>query len=117
MDISELYQDVFKMCIEFSAYQKNNVRENVKNILPVLGEFSEIILREHGLEIDAEDYRYLHESWVGILEDIASGMKENDRILLEDTVEYGLKAFLELFFEEQEVRKLREECANGLQNV
>lgn len=114
MDISELYQDVFKMCIEFSVYQKNNVRKNVENILPMLGEFSEVILGEHGFGIDDEDYRYLHASWVGILEDIASGMKENDRILLEDTVEYGLKEFLELFFEEKEVRELREECASEL---
>lgn len=110
MDIAELYQKVFQACVDFTFYQEKNIQEHIEGILPMLEEFSNVFLGKQGVEIDEEDYRYLQVSWMDILKDLVSGLKEVDRVLLEDTVEYGLKVFLELFFEEQEVQEVREAC-------
>ncbi len=110
MELAGLYQKVFQACIDFAVYQKKNIREHVEGALPLLEEFSDVFLGEQMEETGGEDYQYLQMVWMDILKDIALGLKENDRILLEDTVEYGLKVFLELFFEEQELKELKEAC-------
>ena len=113
MDIAELYQKVFQTCVDFTVYRKKNIREHIEGLLPLLEEFSNVFLGKQDVEMDEEDYQYLQASWMDILEDLVSGLKEDDRVLLEDTVEYGLKVFLELFFEEQELQQLREACVIG----
>lgn len=109
MDIAELYRKVFQACVDFAVYQKGNIRKNVETMLPLIEKFSDYFLSRQAVEIDEEDYSFLQVLWMDILKDIASGLKENDRIFLEDAVEYGLKVFLEMFFEEQELQRLREE--------
>ena len=49
---------------------------------------------------------------IDILKDIMQAMENRDNILLEDTLEYGLKPFLELFLEDKKIMMLREACAD-----
>ena len=96
--------------MDFAVYQKKNIRVHVEGVLPMLEEFSDVFLGEQMEGIGGGEYQHMQIVWMDILKDIALGLKENDRILLEDTVEYGLKVFLELFFEEQELQGLKEAC-------
>ena len=110
MEIKELYKKVYHACVEFAVYQKKNIKENVADFLPMLGEFANKFLEENYFGFDEEDYQQLRQLLLNILSDIAQGMEQRDNVLLEDAVEFGLKEFLELFvMDEGELRRLKEE--------
>ena len=110
MEIEELYKRIYRACVEFAVYQKKNIKENVTAFLPLLGEFANQFLEENYFGFDGEDYRQLKQLLLNILSDIAQGMEQDDKVLLEDVVEFGIKEFLELFIpDEEKLRRLREE--------
>ena len=110
MEIEELYKRIYRACVEFAVYQKKNIKENVTAFLSLLGEFANQFLEENYFGFDGEDYRQLKQLLLNILSDIAQGMEQDDKVLLEDVVEFGIKEFLELFIpDEEKLRRLREE--------
>ena len=114
MEIEELYKKVYRACVEFAVYRKKNIKENIADFLPLLGEFANKFLEEDYFGFDEEDYQQLKQLLLNILNDIAQGMEQRDSVLLEDTVEFGLKEFLELFIpDEGELRRLKEESFSG----
>lgn len=110
MEIEELYKKVYRACVEFAVYRKKNIKENVADFLPALGQFANKFLEENHFGFDEEDYQQLRRLLLNILNDITQGLEQRDNVLLEDTVEFGLKEFLELFvMDEGELRRLKEE--------
>ncbi len=110
MEIEELYKKVYHACVEFAVYRKKNIKENVTDFLPLLGGFANQFLEGNYFGFDEEDYQQLKQLLLNILNDIAQGLEQRDNVLLEDTVEFGVKEFLELFIpDEEELRRLREE--------
>lgn len=113
MDIEELYKKIFYSCVQFAVYQKKDIIENVKQLLPLLNNFANEFLRANGFELEEEDYQQLKQLLLNILNDIAQGMEQRDTVLLEDTIEFGLKEFVEMFIpDEQELKRLREESVS-----
>lgn len=113
MQVEELYKKVFYTCTQFAVYQKKDVQKNVEQLLPLLNEYADFFLTENQYGLKEEDYRLLQQLLINILQDIMQGLENRDNVLLEDTIEYGLKEFLELFIiEEQELMALREASKN-----
>lgn len=69
-------------------------------------------LRENVFEIDKTDYEKLQLLFINIIRDLSQGLKNKDVVLLEDAMEYGLLSFLEIFMDEDEVSRLKEESVN-----
>ena len=109
MKLEELYKKVFVACVQFAVYQKKQVQKDIEKILPDLKKFTNDFFVKNKYGIQEEDYIFLQKFLLNILQDFMEGMENRDRVLLEDTLEYGLKPFLELFFDEQDLIKLREE--------
>ena len=63
-------------------------------------------------EIDKTDYEKLQLLFINIIRDLSQGLKNKDVVLLEDAMEYGLLPFLEIFMDEDEVSRLKEESVN-----
>lgn len=115
MNIEELYKKVFYSCVQFAVYQKENIIDDVKQILPFLNEFTQEFLSGNYFGLKEEDYQLLRQLLLDILNDIVQGMEQHDIVLLEDTIEFGLKEFVEMFIpDEQELQRLREESVSEL---
>lgn len=78
----------------------------------MLNEFYDRFLRENVFEIDKTDYEKLQLLFINIIRDLSQGLKNKDVVLLEDAMEYGLLSFLEIFMDEDEVSRLKEESVN-----
>lgn len=118
MGIEELYSKVFGICVQFAVYQKKNVRDNIKKILPNLEVFTKEFLKNNNNVLVEEDYHLLKQLLLDILDDIAQGMENQDEVLLEDALEYGLKELLELLIiDEDKLRQLREESVDEQGNI
>ena len=86
--------------------------------MPLLNNFVKFFLQRNVYELDEEDYQLLQQLLLQILQDMMQALENRDIVLLEDTVEYGLKTFLELFFsDEQELQELREVAINECENL
>ena len=112
MELAELYKQIFSSCVKFAVFREKNVEKDIRNILPELEGFSNIILQGSIQGITKSENQVLQLQLKDILQDTVQGLEQKDHVLLEDTLEYGWKTFLELFFEEDELIKLREETTN-----
>lgn len=113
MDIEELYKKIFYSCVQFAVYKKKDIIENVKQLLPLLNNFANEFLHTNCFGLEEEDYQQLKQLLLDILNDIAQGMEQRDIVLLEDTIEFGLKEFVEMFIpDEQKLKGLREESVS-----
>lgn len=109
MEIEVLYKKVYCACVEFAVYQKKNIKERIIEFWPVLGVFAKQFFEKSDFEFE-EEYLQLRQVLLEIINDIVQGMEQEDIILLQDAVEFGLKEFLEIFISsEEELRQLREE--------
>ena len=106
----ELYKKVYVACVEFAVYNKKNILENAEKFWPLLNEFINEFLKENIYGINEEDYQLLQQLLINILNDMVQAMDNRDSVLMADTVEYGLREFLELFFDEEEVMLLKREA-------
>ena len=88
MSIKQIYTKVLKSCIGFSVYGTKKVEE------------------------ETTDYEKLQLLFINIIRDLSQGLKNKDVVLLEDAMEYGLLSFLEIFMDEDEVSRLKEESVN-----
>ena len=112
MDKKQLYKRVWNACVGFSVYGKKNAEEKSMEMLPELSEFYEEILKENTLQLEKTDFDIIRKLFITIIKDFFQGLKNKDIILLEDTMEYGLLPFLELFIDDTEVQRMKEESMN-----
>ncbi len=111
-EIETLYKKVFSICVQFAVYEKEDIQKRIEEIIPELNSFTTFFLEENTFKLNLEDYQLLQQLLIDILKDIMQAMENRDNILLEDTLEYGLKPFLELFLEDKKIMMLREACAD-----
>lgn len=118
MQIEELYSKVFRICVQFAVYHKKILLEDLNGVLTLLDTFTNDFFNENRFEIEEEDYQLLKQLLLNILNDIVEGMKFQDELLLEDTLEYGLKELLELIIsDEEKLQQLREGCIDECGNI
>lgn len=111
-EIETLYKKVFFICVQFAVYEKEDIQKRIEEIIPELNSFTTFFLEENTFKLNLEDYQLLQQLLIDILKDIMQAMENRDNILLEDTLEYGLKPFLELFLEDKKIMMLGEACAD-----
>lgn len=107
--VEQLYVKVFGLCASFAVYRKN-IMNKIRAIFPEIRCIAEEILHTADLGLNQEEDRFVRQLLIDTLEDLVQAMTYQDEVLLEDTVEYGLKEFLELFIsDENRLQELREE--------
>lgn len=118
MEMIELYKRTFASCIRFAVYRKKEVISDVEKFMSLLHTFVFSFLTKNLYGLGQEDYEILKCVLLQILQDMVQALENRDTVLLEDTVEYGLKEFLELFFvDEHELNKLREDALHEYGNL
>lgn len=107
--LEHLYVKIFGLCVRFAVYHEN-VLQAVQPIVPEIKALAEDILHTNDLGLNKEDDWLVRQLLIDILQDLVQSITYQDEVLLEDTLEYGLKEFLELFIaDENRLQQLREE--------
>lgn len=110
--LEQLYVKIFELCAKFAVYHES-VMDAVRLIFPEIKCLAEDILYTEDLGLNEEDGRLVRQLLVDILQDLVQSITYQDEVLLEDTLEYGLKDFLEMFIADDErLQQLKEESQN-----
>lgn len=113
MDFTEIYKQVFEACFRMAVYKIHEMDAKVRQWMPWMREITEKVILNNCYSLEGQVYEEICVWWNAIMADILEGMSQRDVVLLEDTVEFGVKEFLECFFSEEELQRLREEAING----
>ena len=93
----KLKEDIVRTNIDHLLFGKNNNIEKVKEYLPQIQEFVGWFLQGNIWGIEEDLYQNMQLDIINILNDCVTAIKEDDHVLLQDAVGYGLLGYVELF--------------------
>lgn len=99
--ITNLYQELNRIAVEYMVLQKKNNITEIEKIMPQIQEFVLWFLGGNIFELDDIFYEELSQNLLGILSDMNLAMQQKDRVLMHDAVNYGLVLYLEMFLSDQ----------------
>lgn len=107
--LEQLYVKIFGLCAGFAVYRES-ILQPAQAILPEITCVAEEILHTEDFGLNEEEDRLVRQLLLDILDDLVQSITYQDEVLLEDTLEYGLKEYLEMFItDEDRLRELRGE--------
>lgn len=101
-DIGKLYFELDYIGMVFNKTQKIGNIEAVKEHLSEISKFAEWFLEYNRFEIDDETYGMLAANLVEIMNDIVSAIENQDRVLMNDAIQFGLQEYLRMFIDTEE---------------
>ena len=103
-----LYQKLRDITAAYMVYQERHTIEMIKEIIPQIQEFVLWFLEGNRFGIEQALYQDLSTNLVNVVNDILTALQEEDRVLLNDAVAYGLMEYLEMFLDAKQ-----EELSHG----
>lgn len=97
MELIKLKESILKTNIDHLLFGKNNNIEHIKSFLPLIQKFVEWFMQGNQWGIEEELYNNMCIDIIGILNDCITAIKEDDHVLMQDAVGYGLLSYIELF--------------------
>lgn len=117
MDLAKMYKEVFYACFRMAVYQQHDMEKRIKRWISDIEEITEKVIQQNCYKLDNDVYEESCGWWNSILSDISESLLHEDTVLLEDAIEFGLKEFLECFFTEDVLKRLKEESLNGQEDL
>lgn len=100
--IQKLYESLNRISVEYLlCLNRNNVKDTGK-LMPEIEEFARWFLAENSFGIEQDLYEGMSSNLLQILGDMITALEQNDRVLLNDAVTYGLLEYLKLFVAQEE---------------
>lgn len=98
-NIQKLYHQVRDIGAWYMIYQIHDNIERTKKIIPEIQEFVLWFLEENRFGIENELYQGMSCNLIDILKDILGALEQDDMVLLNDAMSYGLMEYLQLFLD------------------
>lgn len=117
MNVKEIYKIAIEISVKVAVFNQKGIIEKMQQFVPRLKFLNEYIFENNYYNLEKNDWCKLQKLYLDIIKDILNGLKNRDVILLMDTLENGLIPFLEIFLEDTEIRKIKEESRIELQNL
>ena len=100
--MEELYEKIKDCCdLEF-VRRDHQLVKNVKQLIPDIMEFTNVILEPSNFDCGTDTYQALQAQYMSIIQDLLDGMDNQDEVLVMDSLYGGLLEFIALFLEESE---------------
>lgn len=99
--IIELRQRIEYIGLRYVVGQDLQITEHIIKIIPQVQEFAVWFLGGNQFGISEEDYQALSENLLGVLNDISSALEQRDKVLLFDSIYFGILEYLKMFEEEE----------------
>lgn len=103
--IMQLHQEITDIIAKYIIFQKKNIVERVKKIIPQIQEFILWFLNENQFGIEQSLYEAMSQNLLLILEDLLTSLQNGDKVLMYDAVVHGLTDYLECFIENEAEEK------------
>ena len=100
--LKDLYTKIENCCNTEIVRRNHQLIKNVKQLLPDIMEFTNIILDKSNFEVDDEIYQVLYVQYMGIVEDLMNGIENQDEVLVMDSLYDGLLEFINIFWDDAE---------------
>lgn len=100
--IQKLYNSIRNLNVEYLIYQNRRITESAREYLPQIQEFASFFLEGNQFGIEEELYQGLSRNLLNILQDIVEAMGQEDVVLLNDALAYGLMDYLEMFIDTEQ---------------
>ena len=97
--IGNLYFELEYIGMVYNKTQKIGNIDAVKEYMPEITEFIKWFLSGNSFGIDNETYELLTNNLVEIMNDIITAIENNDRVLLNDAIQFGLQEYLRMFID------------------
>ena len=91
-----LLEEINKICIEYYYFNKTDGIKRIQSIQPQIMEYLEVLIQTLQKNADDEDTVNICNYINGVLEDYFEAVKNDDIVLMIDTVDHGLREVLEL---------------------
>ena len=99
--IKTLYENINFIGYYCMSHRKYDYVEKTKSLIPDIREFVEWFMAGNQFGIEEEVYWQLQENLLGILNDMETAFKEQDRVLMLDALESGISEYLVMFLPEE----------------
>ncbi|MDY4838244.1 MAG: hypothetical protein SO160_01675 [Lachnospiraceae bacterium] len=99
--IKALYENINFIGYYCMSHRKYDYVEKAKSLFPAISEFVEWFMAGNQFGIEEEVYWQLQENLLGILNDMETAFKEQDRVLMLDALESGISEYLVMFLPEE----------------
>lgn len=100
--MKDLYIKIDNCCNTEITMRNHQLIKNVKELMPDIIEFTNIILDASNFDVDDDTYQSLRIQYMGIVEDLMNGIENQDEVLVMDSLYGGLLEFINLFLDNAE---------------
>lgn len=100
--MKDLYIKIDNCCKTEITMRNHQLIKNVKELMPDIIEFTNIILDASNFDVDNDTYQALRIQYMGIVEDLMNGIENQDEVLVMDSLYGGLLEFINLFLDNAE---------------
>lgn len=100
--MEELYEKIKDCCDLELARRDHQLVKNVKQLIPDIMEFTNVILEPSNFDCDTDTYQALQAQYMSIIQDLMNGIDNQDEVLVMDSLYGGLLEFINLFLDESE---------------
>ena len=101
-ELGKLYFELDYIGMVFNKTQKIGNIDAVKEYLPEISQFVEWFLAGNRKHIDDETYNLLASNLIEIMNDIVTAIENQDRVLMNDAIQFGLQEYLKMFIDVEE---------------
>lgn len=98
--MKDLYTKIDNCCRTEIVRRNHQLVKNTKELMPDIIEFTNVVMDSSNFELDDETYQILRIQYVGIVEDLMSGLENQDEVLVMDSLYGGLLEFINLFLDD-----------------
>lgn len=99
--MEELRKKTEEIGLRYVVAQERGIIEETMKILPQIQEFAVWFLGGNQFGISEEDYQALSENLLDVLNDISNALEQRDKVLLFDSIYFGILEYLKMFAEEE----------------
>ena len=89
--------DIDNICGRYHYYKDENVLTKSQELNKEIQQLCSYFLQGNIFEVEEQEYQELQQYVVQVLEDYIEAVKQQDMVLMLDTLDYGLREILNIF--------------------
>ena len=105
----KLLEQINDICIDYLFLKETNVVEKAIKLTDDIRTFTATFLQGNVFGMADEEYENLKQYVIGVLEDYMEAVKQDDMVLMIDTLDYGLRELLKIYIDEDAEEELENE--------
>lgn len=95
----ELEKKINKICVEYHYVKTIDIMGVAKELIGDIQQLASVLLQGNIFGIEEEEYTGFQQYVAQVLEDYMEAVRQDDEVLMVDTLDYGLRELLNIFID------------------